>query len=142
MSVKKNLFACLLIAGVSLPFSVQAGDLIIHNFTKHNSTTKTNKGYCSTEILGSVAGTTKAGETKPISEMQLKFACIGHLEDCVADVYMADNCGGDIISTVNFSVTTGIKGYTKPKYGYMVTVAPNNKFDITITGGPAAVAAN
>lgn len=131
MSFKKIISASLM-ALVIVPFASNAS-LTISNQTKHDSTTIVNSGFCSTKILGK-DGITKPGETKVISDLKIRLACMTNLENCRADVYMTGDCTGDIISTVIFSIKTGIKSVSPPKDGYSVSYSP---FSITVSGGPA-----
>ena len=131
MFVKKSFATALFTIGLSLPLFAHA-ELVIKNNTKEFSTSRINDGYCSSEILGD-DGVTKPGDTKKVDNGRLFFACRDNLEDCKADVYMTNNCTGDLITTVIFSFWTGIKSATPPKNGYSISF---NGFYVELSGGP------
>lgn len=119
---KKTIISILMIAGMNATASY-AADLTIQNNTDNDSTSVINHGLCSTKVLGQ-DGITKARTTKVIKEFQLRLACMLSPENCKADVYMTNNCSGDIITTITFSTKSGIKSVTPPKHNYVVTHTP------------------
>lgn len=119
MSVKKTIISSFLIAGMSISAFAYAQKLTIFNNTDFPSTSRIN-GHCSRDILGS-AGVTPKRTKKDIEEWQLKLACMASPEKCIADVYLTNNCKGDPITTVTFSVSKGIINVTPPKNGYSET---------------------
>lgn len=133
MSLKKTVLSSLLITGLTLPLFAQANDLTITNNTDQDSTSKINQGLCSKDILGP-NGITYKHSTRVIKNVQIKVACMAKPEDCKADVYMTNNCTGSVITTIDFSVTKGIKGHTPVVNGYRLTV--ENPFKVTLDGGP------
>ena len=122
MLLKKIMMATVLIAGTS-PLFAYTPDLTIENKTIYPSTSVLNGGLCSTSILGA-DGITPPKSKKVIKGYQIRLACMLNLENCKADVYMTNNCTGDVISTVTLSVNTGIKAVTPPKNGFVIVTTP------------------
>lgn len=133
MSLKKTFLSSLLMVGLSLPLFAQANDLTITNNTDQDSTSRINQGMCSKDILGP-NGITYKHSTRVIKNVQIKVACMAKPEDCKADVYMTNNCTGNVITTISYSVTKGILGHTPVLDGYELTI--DNAFKVTLNGGP------
>ena len=104
----------------------------IVNNTNRDSTSIINNGSCST-VLGS-SGITRAHTTNVVPEMKMKLACIRNSKNCIADVYMTDNCTGNKIATAVFDVSTGMKSITIIDPQYNITASG---FTVVIDGGPA-----
>jgi len=108
------------------PFQAQAGDLVIINNTRFDSTSITNNGFCSATILGE-AGITRAGKTNVVADAKIRKACLFNKHQCRAAVYMTANCSGPKVADVMFDVDTGIQSVT-------MTDADSNPFIISGTG--------
>ena len=133
MFVKKTIATTVLICATAFPL-IGYAELVIHNETNQFSTSIINHGSCSTDILGD-DGVTPPNTTKTIPDWQINIACYPDYENCIADVYMTNNCSGKLITTVTFSATTGIKNATKPVDGYDIKYSG---FSVTLSGGPPA----
>jgi hypothetical protein len=122
MKFIKKMSIIALATSMLLPVVSSAGllgsGLKIQNNTNQDSTSIINNGLCSAKILGPKDGVTKAHGHSDITPFQLALACIGHSNDCHADVYMTNNCTGPIVGTVEFSTSTGIQSFNvlDPKY--------------------------
>jgi hypothetical protein len=107
--LKKKLGAfCALLMSTSLlalPITARA-DLTIVNNTDQDSTSIVNGGACST-ILGEI-GITRAHSSNTLDYIIMRIACGMHPNDCVADVYMTDNCSGPKVATVTMDINKGI----------------------------------
>jgi hypothetical protein len=90
---------------IALPITARA-DLTIVNNTDYDSTSVVNGGACST-ILGQ-AGITKAHSSNTLDYILMRIACGMHPSDCVAEVYMTDNCSGPVVATVTMDIDNGI----------------------------------
>jgi hypothetical protein len=134
MFVKKTIATTLFTLGLSLPLFAHA-ELVIDNDTNQPSTSIINSGFCSTTILGD-DGITPAKTKKTIPDWQIDLACIGDTDNCRADVYMTNDCTGDVITSVIFSTSTGIKSVTTPINGYTITYSA---FYVKLSGGPSVV---
>lgn len=110
-----------------------AGNLIITNNTDEPSTTVTN-GKCSTQWLGE-GGITKPHEKRELKETQLRVACgKDHLDNCVADVYMTNNCTGPVIATVTLDTKKdGIKNVVVIPGGKYLIDAPLGGYSATMS---------
>ena len=129
---KKSLCKTVLAVMVCLsPLTVSANALTITNNTKLDSTCIINDGVCST-ILGE-GGITRAGHTNVIAESKMKLACIFHLSNCKADVYMTDNCTGPKVATVMMDLSTGIKSIDIFDNRYQANFSG---FTVSVSGGP------
>lgn len=108
------------LCGASL--AAQASPLFIMNNTHSDSTIRVHNksGKCSNELLGE-GGITRAGKSNTVSEGSLRLACFSTPSSCVADVYASDHCGGDIIATMTFSVTDGVKNIAMNSAKYHIT---------------------
>lgn len=116
MSFQKSILTSILIAGMSLP--AFAGSLIIFNNTDFPSTSKINGFVCSRDVLGPKDGVTPKRTKKTIEEKDLVRACFSRTKECIADVYITDNCTGTPITQVTFTVANGVSKVTPPKMGY------------------------
>ena len=123
----KTIAKTILTIATSLPLIASANSLWITNNTSHDSTSVIN-GKCTSSLPG---GIRRHNSTNQIRETLMKIACYPRLEDCVAQVYMTNNCTGPIITTAHFSITKGILSVAEPQGGYKITWAP---FKITIDG--------
>lgn len=128
----KKIAISLILAGLSMvPFCAQASDLIISNNTDFTSTSVINHGLCSSFLKE--AGIVKAHEQNHhVPESKVKLACTIFQSNCVADVYLTDNCTGPVIATVTFDTSKGIVGeplMRDPNYkvtgaGFVITLNP------------------
>lgn len=122
MSIKKCItgIATVVLCGASL--ASYATPLTIVNNTQNDSTTRIHNilNKCSSELLGE-AGITRAGQTNVVSENNIRAACFFTPNSCVADVYATANCSGDIIATIEFSTTDGIKSVVPRSSKYKIT---------------------
>src|SRR3989338_7449629 len=95
--IKKCILGLCLSVGL-LPLA-HAG-LNITNNTDKPSTAVINNGPCST-FLGE-HGTTQPHTTNHVPDLVIKFACLKHVSDCVANLYMSNNCSGSVVATIIF----------------------------------------
>lgn len=132
---KKILIGTMAIFSCTLSLTAFAMTLTIDNKTDFDSTTRANGGLCSSSVLGD-AGITHPGHVNVITKNQLNLACMFNKKDCTADVYMSDNCSGDIVATVTMDVTdAGIKTVTikNPNFifdysAFAITLKPAGSF--------------
>lgn len=130
---KTKLGKSLLVIAIScLSLNAYANDLTIINETNQDSTSRINDALFCSDALPN--GVTYKHSKNVVPEMTMRVACTGKLDNCKADVYMALGCSGDLITTIYFSIYTGIKSMTPPKNGYQISYTP---FSITMSGGPS-----
>lgn len=126
MNYKQLLINSMVVIGLSCFTSLAfAKELKIINNTSEASTCKTAKG-CSTDLLG-VVGITPAHDSRTYSAAKIRIACKDHLDNCVADVYMTNNCTGPVIASAAFGLDAGLISIT-PKAGnnYQVSGTPGD----------------
>jgi len=132
VKIKKMGLTALLFISANIAF---ADDLTTHNCTDYPSTAVINSGGCSGDLPGGI-GVTPAHKSHSVPEAIVKYICkYGDPDNCIADVYLSDDCTGPIIGTVIFSTTTGIKSVDMKDANYQIL---GSSFDITIkntTGG-------
>ncbi len=135
MIVKKMLTTGLVALAVSLPvYAFALSDLVVHNKTDQYSTSKLNGGRCSSET-GEVTQPKENPHT--ISGYKIAAACMGHTSDCVAEIYMTNNCdksGGQSIAIAHFNALKGtlISNAPGPNTEYKLKVTSNNGLDFTL----------
>lgn len=120
MDYKQLLTNSMVVIGLGCFTSVAfAKELKIINNTNEASTCRTAKG-CSTDLLGMV-GITPAHDNRTYSDAKIRIACKDQLENCVADVYMTNNCTGPVVASAAFALHSGLISIT-PKAGNNYTV--------------------
>lgn len=126
MLLKKSIIASLATISLAvLPGLAFAGDKDLHvdNNTSKDSTT-TIHGICSTTLLGADKGVTRHGDhNKVVTHTDLRIACgcIFSDCDCEANVYMTDNCTGDVVSVVKIHTADGLKSIDNKTTKYIVS---------------------
>ena len=103
----------------------------IDNQTNEPSTMRMY-GRCTSDLLRGGVGVTPAHTRKPFSEPKIRIACVGHHDDCAADVFMSDNCSGPVVASGHFGIKSGILGFSETEgHNYSVN-APNGSYEVTI----------
>ena len=112
MNYKQLLTNSMVVIGLScfssLAFAKPPAALIIYNNTNEASTCRTHMG-CSTDLMGA-EGVTPAHSLKEFSDAKIRIACKDRLENCVAEVYMTNNCTGPVVASATFALKSGLKG--------------------------------
>jgi len=125
MLVKKSIITSLLAISVtSLPVLAQAGDLDVSNNTDEYSTTYILNPIgkvCSSTALGDDGITKPRQQNHIISEGKLNLACFADKTNCVAEVYMTNDCSGDKVATVTFDTSTGVKSISMSSNKYVIS---------------------
>lgn len=133
--VKKLFFKSVLVFSLCIPFAANAGNpLTITNNTKLDSTCIINGTVCS-NALGDI-GITHPGKTNTIPATTVGLACWGHNDDCVADVYMTNNCTGPKIGTVHLNTSSGIQSASVDDSNYRIDYQKDDFF-VILSGGPS-----
>jgi hypothetical protein len=116
-----------------ISFTVNATPLTVVNHTKSDSTSRIHNwlNKCSSDLLGA-DGVTPAGQTKEISETNIKLACYFTPDDCVADVYASNNCSGESIALMSFSIKDGMKWVVEKMPNKYKINAPSKGFYVEI----------
>ena len=131
----KRLFSLFVLASFPL---VASADLTIENHTKFDSTSIINGGACS-NALGE-PGISRGGlPPLVVPDSLIKLACGKEkINNCVADVYMTNNCSGKKVGTVKFSIISGTLSVTQnPDSPFRITSAIHS-FKFSLDGGPTA----
>lgn len=128
----KTLTSALAILACSLSFTAHA-KLVVTNKTQFDSTTKTF--LCST-ALGE-AGVTHPGQTNTLTDAQVKSACLFSQQNCVADVFLTNNCSGPSIATVTMDIKSGIKSVEMKDNNYQIDYSNNGDYDFSVTLKPS-----
>jgi|SRR3990167_2091461 len=99
-----------LIAGLCLSVGLLPlahASLTIDNQTDYYSTAKLNGAACST-ILGDT-GITKPHSVNTVSDLNVGIGCIMNKKNCKAELYMTNNCSGNVVAIIMFDTSKGIK---------------------------------
>lgn len=128
MLLKKKLAVSLVITGMSFPLLAQAmPDLYVDNYTDQFSTTKMNHKLCST-LMGEK--TQPNEKNHPIKANSIISGCIGNQKDCIAEVFMTNNCGNSSqsIAIAHINTITGTMTVSPgPNTAYKLAFNNNNQ---------------
>lgn len=123
-----------IISAISISFfahAALANDLVIQNNTNYYSSSVINGGMCSSNIPGG-SGVTAPHSRNVVKDFIMRTACFQNSSNCQADVYMTNNCTGQIIATVFYDVNNGIKSITVKDSSYFVN---SSAYYVEINGG-------
>lgn len=138
--MRKTVLVSLLGLGLCLPVIASASTLVIDNHSTRDSTLKVTNGTntaCSSKLLTN--GVTKAnnGHTE-VSEGNMNMLCGANKDNCLADIYMTNDCSGPVIAKAKFSTTRGIQDLKEQGDTPFTFTFTTGGFYMLIEGGPVA----
>ncbi len=112
----------MLVTLLSLSVAAYADDFKIVNSTNNEFSFKINH-VCSSEF-----GSIPAHSNKTVTMTNFQKACAHNLHDCVAKIYVDNNCSGKHVATVSLDTDFGLHevlkdggySYTWTRYGMMI----------------------
>jgi hypothetical protein len=130
MLFKKSSKLSIIAASVCMlmPVVSSAADLKITNNTDAPSTSVINGGFCS-KYMPNGTGVTQPHSTNVVPDKVVKGACWLNERNCVADVYMTDDCSGPIVAKVSLNAFAGINSVDVLVSNYSIV---GSGFEITI----------